>query len=880
MLAHRSFIGRPKGDNCEMRTFVKAFTSVVSKAPASVVLVTLILFGVFGYLAGQVEMAQGNEGLSPNTPEFLAADRVRELFGTDSEEGILQVIVRNEGGDVFTKEAYDTVTAINAALTSESLSDNLSYLPGRGASFSYLDPAIALAAASGATVATDADVKNLYIKAMSGPNANPQITSLISKDGSAFSATAQAGLVLVFTKALGGDDEEAADRAVENDSEIADSLRAVPTSENLEVIPFSFNLLFEDSGDAGSEIGRLFGMAALIILVILCFVYWLKPAGRGALLQSGRRTLADTLLTLFTIFAAITFMQGIGVLLLRAGLIDSFNNITQIIPILLIGLGVDYGIHITSRYREEIGRGQDVNGAVSTAIGTVGIALALATVTTAIGFLTNVLSPVPALKDFGVLAAIGIAVSFILTLTFFPAARKLLDRRTEREGKLSWGLLRVLILARKVDRQLKTPRSLPVGGMKANSDRLLPRLIAGTSVLAEKVPVFVVLVALLSGGLGVWGLNQLEVRFSFTDFLPSDAPGVRALNILEEDFGGGLAESTQVLIEAEDLSSPQIHNALVSAQMGLADVENVVVFETPVGVVPSATSPISVLNVLSRGGRQGPPNQEVASAAQAAGLGMDMRVPPGSDVTALWDTMLEEAPQQATRVFHRSESGYDAVLFDVGTQGGETGALELREDLLENFSELSDLGVSVIATSTEIITNLIIVDLAGSQTRSLLFTLVVATLVLMISFWYENRRPFLGVITMVPVALVVFWTYGLMFATGLPIGPITATLSALSIGIGVPYTIHITRRFGEDRTRFDSLNDALRSTSRHTGGALAGSAFTTMAGFGILITSALTPFQQMGQVTVYAVGLSFVAAILVLPSLLALWERWHRGRAA
>ena len=38
------------------------------------------------------------------------------------------------------------------------------------------------------------------------------------------------------------------------------------------------------------------------------------------------------------------------------------------------------------------------------------------------------------------------------------------------------------------------------------------------------------------------------------------------------------------------------------------------------------------------------------------------------------------------------------------------------------------------------------------------------------------------------------------------------------------------------------------------------------------------PFQQMGQVTVYAIGLSLIGAILVLPSLLALWEAWHRRR--
>jgi predicted RND superfamily exporter protein len=128
------------------------------------------------------------------------------------------------------------------------------------------------------------------------------------------------------------------------------------------------------------------------------------------------------------------------------------------------------------------------------------------------------------------------------------------------------------------------------------------------------------------------------------------------------------------------------------------------------------------------------------------------------------------------------------------------------------------------------------------------------------------------------VALVVLWTYGLMYATGIPFGPVTATIAALAIGIGVPFTIHIARRFQEDRRAYAEMDDAMRSTMRHTGGALAGSAFTTMAGFGVLITSSLTPFRQMGQVTVYAIGLSLVAAVLVLPSMLALWDSYHRRR--
>ena len=64
----------------------------------------------------------------------------------------------------------------------------------------------------------------------------------------------------------------------------------------------------------------------------------------------------------------------------------------------------------------------------------------------------------------------------------------------------------------------------------------------------------------------------------------------------------------------------------------------------------------------------------------------------------------------------------------------------------------------------------------------------------------------------------------------------------------------------------------------HTGGALAGSAFTTVAGFGILVTSSLKPFQQFGLVVAYAIGFAMLGAVLVLPSMLALWDRWHRRR--
>jgi predicted RND superfamily exporter protein len=117
-----------------------------------------------------------------------------------------------------------------------------------------------------------------------------------------------------------------------------------------------------------------------------------------------------------------------------------------------------------------------------------------------------------------------------------------------------------------------------------------------------------------------------------------------------------------------------------------------------------------------------------------------------------------------------------------------------------------------------------------------------------------------------------------MAALSIPFGPVTATISALGIGIGIPYMIHVTHRYLEERVERSDENEAIEYTLVFTGGALAGAAITTMAGFGILVTSTTIPFRQFGFVIAYTILLALLAAVLVLPSMLVLWDRWHRTR--
>ena len=307
------------------------------------------------------------------------------------------------------------------------------------------------------------------------------------------------------------------------------------------------------------------------------------------------------------------------------------------------------------------------------------------------------------------------------------------------------------------------------------------------------------------------------------------------------------------------------HNALVAAIVSSGDVPGV----QKIGDFTDANSIVSLLG------------QSYASelAPELAGLGVkeDLTVSDETDVEALYDLLIREAPG-SDQVLARGPDGTFISLVDLRTIAGQQGLNNMVVGLEEAFVAVESAEMSFVITSLEIAQARQSETIENSQIMSLLIALGGAMLLLVVHYTIYARRPLLGVITILPVGLVLFLTFGTMAITGIPINPVTATLAALSIGIGVPFMIHLTSRFLEERARTADCRLALRRTVSQTGGALAGSALTTAVGFGILITSTLVPFQQLGYVIVFAISYSLIVAILVLPSMLALWDSWDRRR--
>ena len=137
----------------------------------------------------------------------------------------------------------------------------------------------------------------------------------------------------------------------------------------------------------------------------------------------------------------------------------------------------------------------------------------------------------------------------------------------------------------------------------------------------------------------------------------------------------------------------------------------------------------------------------------------------------------------------------------------------------------------------------------------------------------------LAVIAVLPILLVLLWVLGTMTLLGIPYNVITALITALSIGIGVDYTIHIIHRFTEEVDHGRTLLDATKTTLATTGSALTGSALTTALAFAVLLFSPLVPFRQFGLVTGITILYALVVSVVVVPPMLIVWAAYHQWRA-
>jgi predicted RND superfamily exporter protein len=142
-------------------------------------------------------------------------------------------------------------------------------------------------------------------------------------------------------------------------------------------------------------------------------------------------------------------------------------------------------------------------------------------------------------------------------------------------------------------------------------------------------------------------------------------------------------------------------------------------------------------------------------------------------------------------------------------------------------------------------------------------------------FRYMHGSATLGLVVSVPIALVLGMVIGGMYLLSIPLTLLTALLMSLVIGLGVDYNIHVGDRFADELRAGKGTYDALDAAVTGTGGALLGSTLTSAGAFATIALVPHPQLQSFGAIVVIALTTAFVVSVLVLPSLLVLWSRYH-----
>jgi predicted RND superfamily exporter protein len=679
-------------------------------------------------------------------------------------------------------------------------------------------------------------------------NGNSQALALMPRDYEPGTTTASARLTFITQRTEGGELEspEGLGESITN-SQL--EMREITRGGNFEYTVFGAGIITQEIDQSLGDSGAIVGPLALLFVVLALTVAY--------------RDLLDIVLGVVGIFAVLIwtfgFMGWTGV---------AFNQLLLSVPVLLIGLSIDYAIHVFMRHREqraEEGEDENLRQSMALALGGVGVALIWVTATAAIGFLANLTSPIGPLRDFGVVSAFGVTAALLIFGALIPALKIEIDGFLENHG---------------VDRR---KRAFGTG------DSGFSRLLASGASAARRFPVAVVVVTLLLTVGGAVGATQVDTSFQQEDFL-ADSPPQWTQDLPEpfkpgeyqakEDIEYLSANFQQEGSEGEILIRGNVTNEqtlqwLDDANEDLSERETT--FQLANGE-PDIRSPLSVMQQTAA---ENPESEFAAEFAAAAGAENPSpeelaTLVPEEDVESLYDQVLELNPTASEVIYRNDDGEHEALRMTVAVEGDASGSA-VASDLQGAADEIeSNSGneLTAVATGDQVIFNEVEQDLLATVIQGLIITIVAVFLFLAVAYRLTGNPASLGVVTLLPVVFSVSWILGSMWLLGISFNTLTGTITSLTIGLGIAYSIHISSRYELELRRQGNVWDAMETTVTGTGGALLGSAATTVGGFGTLVFAILPVLRQFGIITGLTIIYAFLASVLVLPSLLVLWTRY------
>ncbi len=590
--------------------------------------------------------------------------------------------------------------------------------------------------------------------------------------------------------------------------------------------------------------GTFDNLATLILLALIVVII---------LLSIAFRSIRGVIFPLIGLSSALIWTYG------SLNMIGAqFSALEVAVAPLVLGLGIDYAIHLQRAYvsiREEYPEPAEAWARACTRLS---VPLLLAVITTVAAFLANMISPLPPLATFGLALAIGVICAFL-------------------SATLVVGSLHIIFDA-------------PLRNSSKNSITL-PRSTNFLVRIQQKQQVPIILVAIIISGLSIAGASTLETDFDLGDFIDPDMPIMSVRDDLSTSYDSAGWKMVYILMEPLDGEDVIPDDEILLNQLrGLhADLESNhdVVGTDGRTSSPSYDGPYVVLrDAILRDSSFGDAHNMEVFAGEVYVLDHNSQLDLGAAFSNLstnqtvadalsgetWEERVQNTVNlQGEDIVHlRTE-----VRVEAATSSQSKRVVDNFERMLGSNEESGTLRATlsghgqIYITGDLVILQTVLEGLSESQLESTLISLVVSCAVLLIL----TRRVLPAIIVLFPVGLSSLWVVGSMAALGLKWNVLTVMVTALTLGIGIDYSIHMWRRFEVELERQENHWEALRAALSTTGVALILSALTTAFGFLVLLYSPMPVIQDFGLITAVTVLFSLILALILLPVLVEMVER-------
>ncbi|PXF61956.1 MAG: hypothetical protein C4B59_01640 [Candidatus Methanogaster sp.] len=486
------------------------------------------------------------------------------------------------------------------------------------------------------------------------------------------------------------------------------------------------------------------------------------------------------------------------------------SSMTVGLGAMLVGMGIDYGIHVTHRFFELVKRGEDF--ALQDSVVSIGTALVASVATTMAGFVALMGGTMPVNRDMGFLLTIGIFYAFMATMIVLPPLLTM-------ERKYLYSTFDHLIF--KITRDT---------GVYKES---IPRRVLGmVARFQAKAPALVIIIALAFTVMITPGVSKVRTDFSDENFIPEGSDVMKVMGRAASDYAGMDSITFLVRLTHNDCVSDLSDPAVLRPVHVLASLINTIEY---VDRVDSVTMEI----------------REINEGYLPRTIEMSKKI-------------LEEHPQLQSWF----NSDYSYLTFEVKGSFDDSEVPEFEREI-ESVRFPDGVDVSLVGMAAKVAT------LRDSMGKDLGLTAMVGFILVFLIASFIYRSPTVGVLVLLPIAFALVWAFSTMGHIDLPFTPLSTGVLSMVMGIGIDFSIHLYHRIKQELKAGNSIEESVCIAVPSVGDALFASTTTTIVCFMVLtLTAALLVVNRLGATLAIGVGYSFIAAMLMVPAIVVLEEKF------